>query len=57
MSWYTLTHAMVHTYSIRDIHAVMSWYTLTQVVVCVYIYILLFHVTVYLFSALLNLII
>ena len=57
MSWYTLTHAVVHTYSIRDIHAVMSWYTLTQVVVCVYIYILLFHVTVYLFSALLNLII
>ena len=55
MSWYTLTHAMVHTYSSRDIHAVMSWYTSTQVVVCICI--LLFHVTVYLFSALFDLII
>ena len=38
MSWYALTHSAVHTYSSRDIHAVMSWNTLTQVVVYIAIF-------------------
>ena len=38
MSWYALTLAVVHTYSSRDIYAIMSWYTLTQVVVYIPIF-------------------
>ena len=53
MPEYTLTHAVVYTYSNCDINVVMPWHTLTHLTLT---QLLFLHVTVYLFRTLLPLI-